>query len=287
MALSGAGGTAASCARARACHMIVDQAPWIYEDWIAGRLVDLDRQIAEGFDLEDIKRPILRETRTNFLVRERYCEEALASVIADHGEAQYVVLGAGMNGFSHNGDPLAEKARVFEVDHPDTQNWKRARLSELGEETPVNLTYVPIDFTTEALSERLLAEGFNSAGPTAFAWTGVTQYLTDEATEATLNEVLKVACSGSILAVQITQPPHLLDEHNKAALEFFMERAGKVGEPWINNHDPVEFAERMRRIGFAKVEICMPEEAQHRYVGERADGLRVGAYFAMLRGHVT
>ncbi|MEM9140522.1 MAG: class I SAM-dependent methyltransferase [Pseudomonadota bacterium] len=286
MALNGPGGTAASCARARACHMVVDAEPWIYEDRIAGPLVDLDRQIAEGYDLDEIKQPILRETRTVFLVRERFCEHALDDVSAEHGEAQYVVLGAGMNGFAHNGSPLASKSRIFEVDHPNTQTWKRTRLAELGVQTPANLTYVPVDFTAQSLSERLLAEGFDRTCPAVFSWTGVTQYLTDEAINATLREVLALSCPGSILAVQITQPPDLLDAHNKAVLAFFMERAGSVGEPWINHHDPAEFAERLGSIGFSRVEVCTPEDAQNRYVGDRPDGLRVGGYFAMLRAHV-
>lgn len=159
-------------------------------------------------------------------------------------------------------------------------------MAEIGVAEPDNVVYVPIDFESSLLSERLLAKGYDTNAPAVFAWTGVTQYIPEEAINKTLNQVLSIACSGSALAVQITLPKHLVDDHNKAAIDFFMKVSAERGEPWVNAHDPSEVAERLRHFGFARVEICLPDEAQERFVGTRADGLHVGGYFAMLTGHV-
>ncbi|MEO1492202.1 MAG: class I SAM-dependent methyltransferase [Pseudomonadota bacterium] len=81
MALTGPSQTAIRCARARACHMIVDAKPWIYEDHIAGKFVDIDRQIAEGYDLEEVKKPHITQTRAVMAIRERYGEDALDEAV--------------------------------------------------------------------------------------------------------------------------------------------------------------------------------------------------------------
>lgn len=67
---------------------------------------------------------------------------------------------------------------MFEVDHPLTQEDKKARIQRAGWDIPQNLTWVPVDFTQDALEEKLLASGFDQTVKTLFSWLGVTYYLT-------------------------------------------------------------------------------------------------------------
>ena len=57
-----------------------------------------------------------------------------------------MILGAGLDSFAYRRLDLAAVLRVFEVDHPATQQWKRARLRDLHVTLPDNLTFVPLDF---------------------------------------------------------------------------------------------------------------------------------------------
>jgi methyltransferase (TIGR00027 family) len=79
-----------------------------------------------------------------------------------------------------------EKARVFEVDHPATQEFRLRRLKRVIDPLPDYVNFVAIDFDTQTLGERLPAGGYNGQGKTLFIWQGVTMYLTTEGVEGTL-----------------------------------------------------------------------------------------------------
>jgi len=51
---------------------------------------------------------------------------------------------------------------VFEVDYPATQEWKRQQLNASNISIPTNLTFVPVDFENQSLSEQLEKAGFRT-----------------------------------------------------------------------------------------------------------------------------
>jgi methyltransferase (TIGR00027 family) len=94
--------------------------------------------------------------------RSRFAEDALADAI-QAGTSQAIILGAGLDTFAYR-NPHPD-LRVFEVDHPDTQQWKRHRLAAAGIDIPASVTYVPLDFEHQALSEALTATDFDPHQP--------------------------------------------------------------------------------------------------------------------------
>src|SRR5205823_14012351 len=102
---------------------------------------------------------------------------------AGRGVSQYVILGAGLDTFAQRRPEIASRLRVFEVDQPGAQAWKRQRLIELGYGIPgygipAWLRLVPVDFEAgEAWWQRLAAAGFDTGQPTVVASTGVSMYL--------------------------------------------------------------------------------------------------------------
>ena len=125
-------------------------------------------------------------------MRSRYTEDELSKALA-RGIKQYVILGAGLDSFAYRRRDLADVLRVFEVDHPATQQWKRVRLQELGIELPPNLTFIPINFEQQTVTAALQAGGYWPEEPAFFSWLGVIGYLTEEATFKTLREVVAAA----------------------------------------------------------------------------------------------
>jgi methyltransferase (TIGR00027 family) len=114
------------------------------------------------------------------------------------GVRQLVILGAGLDTRAYRfAGPLAGR-RVFEVDHPGTAAWKRARLHRLGQSS-AHVTYIAMDFTQDRLAERLAQAGYDAALPSFFLWEGVVMYLPREAVETTL-AVIAGAAPGSTLA---------------------------------------------------------------------------------------
>ena len=116
---------------------------------------------------------------------------------------QLVILGAGADSRAHRLEAL-RGARVFEVDHPDTQAEKRQRAAHLPR--LAELTYVPVDFERDSLDAALSRSGFDRSRPTFVIWEGVTMYLTPGAFLGTLRVLRGLLAPGSAVAVTYGLP---------------------------------------------------------------------------------
>jgi methyltransferase (TIGR00027 family) len=207
--------------------------------------------------------------RAFVVARSRYAEDMLALAF-EGGAAQYVLLGAGLDTFAHRNcyPPL----RVFEVDHPATQQWKRELVRDAGVPVPPDLTYVPVDFEHQALAAELLAAGFDPARPTFFSWLGVVPYITSEAFRATLAFIAQQPpASGVVLDYE--QPKAVLSRLEQLARESRSYRAGLVGEQFRLFFTPAEICVELK--GFRNCEDMGTAELNGRYFAARTDGLKM------------
>ncbi|HMB23859.1 MAG TPA: SAM-dependent methyltransferase [Anaerolineales bacterium] len=128
--------------------------------------------------------------------RERYIDDVLQSSLSK-GLQQLVILGAGYDSRAYRFDLAAVK--VFEVDHPATQEDKLAKLKIIFGKIPEHITYVPVDFNAQTLEKRLLESGYDPQRQTLFIWQGVSMYLTSEAVDSTLAFVVNHSGKGSAI----------------------------------------------------------------------------------------
>lgn len=119
--------------------------------------------------------------------RERYIDDFLKTCLSE-GLDQVVILGAGFDTRAYRIQGI-EKTKVFEIDHPITQKVKLKRLRKVIDPFSDHVTFIPVDFNTQTLGERLLASSYNEKGKTLFIWQGVTMYLTPEGVDSTLTFV--------------------------------------------------------------------------------------------------
>jgi len=126
-------------------------------------------------------------------------DRGVGGALAD-GAEQIVLLGAGLDARSRRLPALAG-SRVFEVDHPATQRYKRERMGEHE-----GLHYVAVDFEHDDLGERLTSAGFDPGRVTAWIWEGVTMYLPTAAVTATLRQLEKLSAPGSRVLVSYMVP---------------------------------------------------------------------------------
>src|SRR5262245_12011930 len=171
--------TAFRVAMRRAAHQILDR-PLVLEDPIALRIVGSRRAEAIRANPRRYDSSSGRALRLFLAARSRCAEDALARAVAE-GVRQYVVLGAGLDTFAYRNSYPPGRLRVFEVDMPTTQAFKRDLLARTKIEAPASLTFVPVDFETQSLPEQLLAAGLREDEPAFFSWLGVTMYLTRDA----------------------------------------------------------------------------------------------------------
>lgn len=128
--------------------------------------------------------------------RTRYIDDYVTACV-DDGIEQLVNLGAAFDSRPYRMDRLKEKVRVFEVDHPVTQRWKRQKVEKMLGSLPENVRYVPVDFNREDLRQALLRGGYDKEKKSLFIWEGVSQYIRAEAVDDTLAFVTKSSGPGS------------------------------------------------------------------------------------------
>ncbi len=172
--------------------------------------------------------PVGRDFRGFMAARSRYTEDRLAEAVAG-GVTQYVVLGAGLDTFAYR-NPFAT-LRVFEVDFPATQVWKRAMLNEAAIAVPANLVFVALDFEHQTLAEGLTGAGLDFQKPAFFGWLGVVPYLTLDAFRATLKVVAQMP-AGSAVTFDYAVAPETLSPIGRIAFDRLSERVAAAGEPF-------------------------------------------------------
>ncbi|MEV5480162.1 MULTISPECIES: class I SAM-dependent methyltransferase [Streptomyces] len=262
--------TAVRTALWRAMHVQVDPPPHVLEDEIGLQLA------APGDDWR--RRPDMDPRTTSafraaMVARSRFIEDLIAEQ-ADQSVTQYVILGAGLDTFAQRRPEVASLLRVFEVDQPGPQAWKRRRLVELGYGIPDWLHLVPVDFeASEDWLTQLAAAGFDSTRPAAIVSTGVSMYLTKDATAATLRQIAGLA-PGSTLAMTFLLPTELLDDADRPGLRASKEGAQASGTPFISFYTPPEMLELAREAGFKDARHLSGASLAHRYFADRTDGLR-------------
>ncbi|MFH8336602.1 class I SAM-dependent methyltransferase [Streptomyces sp. AM6-12] len=262
--------TAVRTALWRAMHLQVDPPPHVLEDDIGLRLAAPDDGWRERPDMDPVG---TRAFRAAMVSRARFIEDLVAEQ-AGLGVTQYVILGAGLDTFAQRNPELASRLRIFEVDRPGPQAWKRHRLVRLGYGVPDWLHLVPVDFEAdESWWERLIGAGFDTGRPAVVVSTGVSMYLTKDATAATLRQIAALA-PGSTLAMSFLLPADLLDAADRPGLRASENGARSSGTPFISFYTPQEMLALAREAGLADPRHISGTALGDRYFADRADGLR-------------
>ena len=276
--------TALTAAAARAAHLIVDGAPTIFSDPLAEVLLGDRAGELIGYHRAHGGHPVLAGARAQVTCRSRYTEDRLAGAV-DAGVRQYAVLGAGLDTFAYRSG-LADRLHVFEVDHAASQRWKRDRLAAAGIAARGRVTHVAVDLETDALVARLLAAGFDPAGPAVVSWLGVTMYLTRDAIARTLAELGRLA-AGTELIVDYMVPDHLRDPDGRIYVELVAPVAAQRGEPWRTFFTPADLSGLLDAYGLATVEHARQHEMVDPALWERTDALRPSTLTRIVRARVA
>ena len=261
--------TAERVALWRALHVQIDAAPHVLEDEIGLRLLDPDDEWRRRPDMDPEG---TRLSRAAIVARARFVEDLVVEQ-SGNGVEQYVILGAGLDTFAQRRHDIASRMRVFEVDQPGPQAWKRQRLGELGFDVPDWLRLVPVDFEAGGWWLQSLADaGFDAGRPAVVASTGVMMYLTPETNEATLRDVASLA-PGSTLVATFIIPLELVAADERPGLQGAERGARAAGTPFISFYTPEEMLRLARQAGFSEVRHVSPAMLNERYFAARTDGL--------------
>ena len=224
-----------------------------------------------GADAEALVRevrddPFSRALRQFVVGRSRIAEDALASAV-EQGTRQLVILGAGLDTRAYR-SAHGERLKVFEVDFPATQEWKRAMLAAAGIATPNTLIFAPVDFERQTLADGLAAAAIDRTQPTFFTWLGVAPYLTDEAFFGTLQYIADWQSPAQVV-FDYVNPPASFSGQGRAWYEAMADRVAAAGEPFRNFLDTEVLHGRLRAMGLTVIEDLGPKQIAARFSPEQ------------------
>lgn len=263
--------TALTAAAARAAHLIVDEPPVIFADTLAMRLLGDQAETFVAYHRAHGEHLVLSCARGQVICRSRFAEERLADAVAS-GITQYVLLGAGLDTFAYR-SALAGQVRVFEVDHPATQQWKRDLLAAAAIEIPACLTFVRVDLERDLLRTELVRAGFDPASPAFVSWLGVTMYLTESAIVSTLSQIGDLA-PGTQVVVDYMLPAAMRDEAGDSYVEQVTPVAAQRGEPWLTFLAPRDMSALLESHSFGQVRHVAQGDIGDAGTWHRSDSLR-------------
>ena len=172
-------------------------------DSVAGKLLGLKFKLLVG--IPPLRKMMVKTVNRKLpgtyhfhVARTKHIDAALRAA-AGEGTGQVVILGAGFDTRAIRFRELLAGVPVFEVDFPGTQALKQRRVRGLLERQSNAVRFVPVDFNTDDLEERLVTNGYDTSKKTFFIWEGVSMYISSEANDQIFAFVRNSSPTGSFL----------------------------------------------------------------------------------------
>ena len=276
--------TARATAAIRAMHLLYDQ-PIVFNDPYALQFTSpaFRRVCHYRFFPWLLSRKfiseILRPISAQILSRAKYAEEKLEQAVSN-GISQYVIIGAGFDSFCHRRPAFSAGLRIYEIDHPVTQQIKRKRLVEISDSLPKGVEFLAIDLEKQTIADALSDSSFSKDEKAFYSCLGTVPYLSEEAVFTLLRHLASFAMHGSEIVFDYLIPTYLMTQEERRVLGRVMRIIGRWGEHVKSFFEPDTFPDEVSCLGYHILENQSPAEQNKRYFFDRSDNLvtHSGAY---------
>ncbi len=260
--------TALIIARQRAAHQVLDHGSILFDPFALKILRENENDVLQFANVH----PLASIGRLFTAARSRIAEDALSRAV-ERGIRQVVILGAGLDTFALRNPHGARSIRIYEVDHPATQAWKRVRLAEAQIALPPWLILVPVDFEQDDVGEKLVAAGIERNSPAFFTWLGVVPYLAQDAIGRTLDYMSSI--QNSEVVFDYVEPPEGFSEELKQLDTERTKQLERIDERSVSRFEPAGIAAVLRSHGFRAIEDIDFQEIRSKF-GRAIQGLAPG-----------
>jgi len=196
-------------------------------------------------------------------VRCRYIDDTLEECL-NAGLEQLVILGAGLDSRAYRFEQLRGRVKVFEVDHPATQQVKLSKLQKIFGKLPEHVTYISVDFNEEHL-QKLVEYGYSRQLRTLFIWEGVVHYLTTKAIDQTLEFVLENSGTGSSIIFDYLYLSALSAAHKREELNRMQRVKRFTGEGLTFGIEEGQIEAFLRARGYTHIRNMTSEDLYKAY----------------------
>jgi len=220
-----------------------------------------------------------------FLVaRCRYIDDYLQECLTA-GLEQLVILGAGLDSRAYRFESILGHVKVFEVDHPATQQVKMGQIIKIYGKLPEHVSYVPVDFNEESL-QKLFDCGYRRQARTLYIWEGVVHYLAAEAVDQTLGFVLDNSGSGSSIIFDYVYTSALAAAHKRGEI-IRMQRARRyTGEGLVFGIEEGQVEVFLRTRGYTRIRNVTSKDLHEAYFTGVNQGRTIAPVYAIVHATV-
>jgi len=196
--------------------------------------------------------------------RVRYFDDIITSCVS-RGFKQLVILGAGYDTRPYRIKELSTRIQIFEVDHPDTQSIKKAKIKEIFGSLRDNVIYIPLNLETDELGEKLLANGYDQYLKTIFVMEGLSMYIPLDTVSQIFSFTSSHTDTGSMILFDY-YPESVITGTNKDEISHNILSFTRLnGEPLkfgIPDDQEIQF---LSRWGFTDIKIIRSEDYRNLY----------------------
>jgi methyltransferase (TIGR00027 family) len=197
------------------------------------------------------------------VLRARYTEDTLVNHLQS-GVRQYVLVGAGLDSYALRRPAVPADLVVFEVDHPDTQFFKKEQVRLRTQAPAHHAQYIAADLSRETLKDALARSTFSRDTPAFFSWLGVSVYLPHDANLQMFRSFASIAAPGSALVFTYTDQALIDKPSLDPQFERMAKNAASMGEPFLSGFSPTKLPALLKSVG-----LELREDIDGTSLGER------------------
>jgi methyltransferase (TIGR00027 family) len=215
-------------------------------------------------EMKKEKDVVFRGVANSIAARVKYFDDFVAESLND-GFKQLVILGAGYDTRAYRMEGI-EKAKVFEVDHPNTQPVKIMKIKEIFGSLPDNVEYVSVDLENESLGQNLLDKEYDLSKKTLFLMEGLTMYISPETVDDILSFIVTNSKSGSTVVFDYASRIANLDEHkDQKTVENLAKFMDKSKESMKFSLEEGKIEKFLSKRGFSDIKNMTSEDYKKSY----------------------
>ena len=168
---------------------------------------------------------------------------------------------------------------------PDTQAAKQRVLKRLLPALPTHARFVAVDFTRDDLPSAIRRAGYRESARTFILWEGVTNYLTDDAVDATLRWCSR-ASPGSVVLFTYVHRDVLTQPSVFAGTKNLFASLEKAGERFTFGMDPSHVPQYLAERGLSLEHDVGAADYRAHYYGRAARSIRGHEFYRVALARV-